>query len=156
MSATDVIGSTVKPRAEIRKGYSLVPCADPRYLTTRRRRVEISALTRWSSTITQSVTYSSIPCLVRLPPLPRSPVRTTVTSRSSSQRISRLSSDRTIVSSPNAPNSTSMVSSTTRLAPTRLIASSRIAKIGSKSNSPAATISDGSTRNASTASRPPR
>ena len=87
----DVIGSTTKPRAEIRNGNSLVPCTDPRYLTTRSRRVEISSVTRWSSTITQSVTYSSIPCRVRLLS-PRSPVTMAVTPRSSSQRASRLSS----------------------------------------------------------------
>ncbi len=74
-------GSTVKPRAEIRNGYSLVPWADPRYLTTRSRRVETSSRTRWSSAITQSVTYSSIPCRVRLVS-PRSPVTMVVTPRS--------------------------------------------------------------------------
>ena len=87
---------------------------------------------------------------------PRSPVTMAVTPRSSSQRVSRLSSARTIESSPNAPNSTSMVSSTTRFAPTRSIASSRITKSGSKSNSPVATISVGSTRNESITSRPSR
>ena len=46
VEGVDVTGSTTKPLAEIRNGYSLVPCADPRYLITRSRRVEISSLTR--------------------------------------------------------------------------------------------------------------
>ena len=79
-----------------------------------------------------------------------------VTPRSSSQRVRRLSSARTVGSAPNAPNRTSMVSRTTRFAPTRLIASSRVRKSPSRSKSPAATISVGSTRNASTASSPSR
>ena len=33
-------GSTLMPEASIRNGYSLVPWWEPRYLTTRRRRVE--------------------------------------------------------------------------------------------------------------------
>ena len=53
--------------------------------------MEISSFTRWSSTITQSVTYSSIPCRVMVFS-PRSPVTMAVTPRSSSQRASRLSS----------------------------------------------------------------
>ena len=40
---------------------SVVPWAEPRYLTTRRRRVETCSWTRWSSMITQSATYSSRP-----------------------------------------------------------------------------------------------
>ena len=49
------------PGSPIRNGYSLVPCSEPRYLRTRRRRVEVCSVTRWSSTITQSDTYSSMP-----------------------------------------------------------------------------------------------
>ena len=45
----------------MRAGYSLVPCAEPRYLTIRSRRVAIWSLTRWSRKITQSLTYSSRP-----------------------------------------------------------------------------------------------
>ena len=37
----EVIGRTEMPCSSIRNGYSLVPCAEPRYLTTRSRRVEI-------------------------------------------------------------------------------------------------------------------
>ena len=44
-----MIGTTTMPRSVIRNGYSLVPCSEPRYLTTRRRRVEIWSSTRWSS-----------------------------------------------------------------------------------------------------------
>src|SRR5690349_2072207 len=51
---------TVIPSSSIRNGYSFVPCAAPRNLTIRRRRVEIWVSTRWSSTITQSETYSSL------------------------------------------------------------------------------------------------
>jgi circadian clock protein KaiC len=36
----EVTGRTLKPPSSIRKGYSLVPCAVPRYLTMRKRRVE--------------------------------------------------------------------------------------------------------------------
>ena len=49
------------PVSSMRKGYSLLPWVVPRYLTTRRRRVEIWSLTRWSRKITQSETYSSSP-----------------------------------------------------------------------------------------------
>ena len=58
---SEVIGSTMKPSASMRNGYSLVPCAVPRYFTTRSRRVETCSSTRWSSRITQSETYSSRP-----------------------------------------------------------------------------------------------
>ena len=36
----DVIGITVMPCWSMMNGYSLVPCAEPRYLTSRRRRVD--------------------------------------------------------------------------------------------------------------------
>jgi hypothetical protein len=36
----DVIGITVMPCSSMMNGYSLVPWAEPRYLTMRRRRVE--------------------------------------------------------------------------------------------------------------------
>ena len=41
-----VIGSTAMPRASIRKGYSLVPWLEPRYLTTRKRRVSTWSVIR--------------------------------------------------------------------------------------------------------------
>ena len=56
-----VIGSTETPESPIRNGYSLVPCSEPRYLRIRSLRVEVCSLTRWSRTITQSETYSSMP-----------------------------------------------------------------------------------------------
>jgi len=37
----EVTGNTVRPSSSIKKGYSFVPCVEPRYLTTRNRRVEI-------------------------------------------------------------------------------------------------------------------
>ena len=85
------------PSSSIRNGYSLVPCAVPRYLTTRSRRVETWSVTRWSSRITQSETYSSRPWRVSVPS-PRSPVMTAVTPLSLSQRNSRRSSARRIAS----------------------------------------------------------
>ena len=81
------------PSSSIRNGYSLVPCAVPRYLTMRSRRVETWSITRWSSRITQSETYSSSPCRVSVPS-PRSPVMTAVTPLSLSQRNRRRSSAR--------------------------------------------------------------
>src|ERR1700745_4055155 len=39
-SPAEVIGITVIPCWSIMKGYSFVPCAEPRYLTSRRRRVD--------------------------------------------------------------------------------------------------------------------
>ena len=43
------------------EGILVGAVSEPRYFTTRRRRVEIWSLTRWSSRITQSETYSSRP-----------------------------------------------------------------------------------------------
>ena len=83
----------------------------------RSRRVEVCSVTRWSSTITQSETYSSMPWRVSVPS-PRSPVITAVTPRSLSQPNRRRSSERRIAVLENAPNSVSIVSITTRLAPT--------------------------------------
>ncbi len=60
-SPSELIGSTDRPCSSIRVGYSFVPCAEPRYLTIRRRRVAIWLMTRWSRKITQSLTYSSRP-----------------------------------------------------------------------------------------------
>ncbi len=91
----------------MRNGYSLVPCSEPRYLRIRSRRVEVCSVTRWSSTITQSETYSSMPWRVSVPS-PRSPVITAVTPRSLSQPNSRRSSARRIAVFVNAPNSVSM------------------------------------------------
>ena len=61
----------------MRNGYSLVPCVEPRYFTTRMRRVEICSCTRWSSEITASVMYSSRPWRVNSCS-PRSAVTTAV------------------------------------------------------------------------------
>ena len=58
-------------------------------MTMRSRRVASSSRTRWSSTITQSETYSSMPSRVSWPSLPRSPVITVVRPWSLSQRSSR-------------------------------------------------------------------
>src|ERR1035441_9791345 len=63
---SEEIGRTEMPCSSMRNGYSLVPWVDPRYLTMRRRRVEISSRIRWSSRITQSETNSSMPCRVNL------------------------------------------------------------------------------------------
>ena len=112
---SDVIGITEKPFSSIKNGYSLVPCADPRYLTTRNRLVDTCSMTRWSSRMTQSETYSSRPCRVKAP-APRSAVIIAVTPRSLSQRKSRRSSERRTSSFGSAANSASIVSSTTRLA----------------------------------------
>jgi len=54
---SDVMGSTLIPSSPMRKGNSLVPCSAPRYFTTRKCRVAIWSLTRWSSKMTQSETY---------------------------------------------------------------------------------------------------
>ena len=71
-------------------------------------------LTRWSSTITQSETYSSRPWRVSASgSLPRSPVTTAVTPLALSQPNRRRSSARRISSLGRAENSDSMVSSTT-------------------------------------------
>ena len=115
------IGMTARPVSVIRKGNSLVACAEPRYFATRSRRVETSSVTRWSSTTTQSDTYSSMPWRVSVS-TPRSPVTTTVTSRCFSHRSSRPNSRRTVASSGSAAKSTSIVSSTTRRAETESIA----------------------------------
>ena len=48
-------GSTEKPSADQERVLRQVP----RYLTMRMRRVEVCSVTRWSSRITQSETYSS-------------------------------------------------------------------------------------------------
>ena len=71
----------------------MVPCSEPRYLRIRSRRVEVCSVTRWSRTITQSETYSSMPWRVSVPS-PRSPVITAVTPRSLSQPNRRRSSAR--------------------------------------------------------------
>lgn len=60
-SPSEVIGSREMPPSSIRNGYSLVPWLEPRYLTMRSRRVDMFSLTRWSSMMTQSATYSSSP-----------------------------------------------------------------------------------------------
>ncbi len=128
------------PDSPIRNGYSLVPCSDPRYLRIRRRLVEVCAVTRWSSTMTQSETYSSMPERVSLPS-PRSPVITAVTPRSFSQPNRRRSSARSTPVFSNAPNRVSIVSTTTRLAPTSSIAAPRRRNSPSRSQSPASSIS---------------
>ena len=68
-----MIGRTEMPSSSMRKGYSLVPWLDPAVLTTLIRRVDSWLMTRWSSRITQSETYSSSPWRVRVAS-PRSPV----------------------------------------------------------------------------------
>ena len=113
---SEVIGNTLMPSSSIRNGYSFVPCVVPRYLTMRSRRVDTWSITRWSSRITQSETYSSKPCRVSWPS-PRSPVMTAVTPLSLSQRNRRRSSARKMAAFDRPLNSVSMVSSTTRLAP---------------------------------------
>ena len=65
-SSSEVTGNTVMPSRLMRNGYSLVPCVEPRYFTTRMRRVEICSYTRWSSEMTASVMYSSRPCRVNI------------------------------------------------------------------------------------------
>ena len=89
-----MIGSTRDAVAR-RSGTDTRSCraCEPRYLTTRRRRVETCSVTRWSSRITQSETYSSRPCRVSVPS-PRSPVMIAVTPLSFSQRNRRRSSAR--------------------------------------------------------------
>lgn len=116
ISPSEVIGRTLMPSLSIRNGYSLVPCVVPRYLTTRSRRVESWSLTRWSSRMTQSETYSSSPCRVSVPS-PRSAVMTAVTPRSLSQRNSRRNSERRMAWLSSPPNSVSRVSRTTRRTP---------------------------------------
>ena len=113
-------------------------------------------MTRWSRVTTQSETYSSIPNRVRLPSLPRSPVITTVRSRSLSHRNRRPSSPRMMASFGSALNSSSIVSSTTRLAPTDSTAIWSRMNSPSRSKEPVSTISAGSNRKASIASRPSR
>ena len=106
-SSSEVTGSTVMPSRSMRNGYSLVPWCEPRYFTTRMRRVEICSCTRWSSEITASVMYSSSPwrvsCSRRV-----SAVMTAVMSRSRSQRNSRRSSARRMPVSLRPPNRVSM------------------------------------------------
>ena len=109
------------PLSSMRNGYSLVPWSEPRYFTTRRRRVEVCSVIRWSRKITQSETYSSRPWRVSVPS-PFSPVMTTVMPRSLSQRNRRRSSERSTSGLGRPANSDSMVSRTTRLAPTVSIA----------------------------------
>src|SRR5665811_85128 len=110
--ASDVTGNTEIPSSSIRNVYSLVPWVEPRYLTTRKRREEVCSLTRWSSTITQSETYSSEPWRVSVPS-PRSPVMMAVTPFSFSQRNRRRSSARRMSGLGKPENSDSTVSSTT-------------------------------------------
>ena len=74
----EVIGITVMPCSSIMNGYSFVPCTEPRYFTMRRRRVERWSVTRWSDRMTQSETYSSKPCRVRVRS-PRPPVMIALT-----------------------------------------------------------------------------
>src|SRR5438552_3786145 len=114
-SPSDVIGSTETPWSSMRNGISLPPCAEPRYLRMRNRRVALCSITRWSSRITQSGTSSPRPWRVRCSPS-RSPVTTAVTRLVFSHRNSRANSARTSSLSDSPENSTSMVSRTTRFA----------------------------------------
>jgi KaiC/GvpD/RAD55 family RecA-like ATPase len=107
--------------------------------------IDTWSLTRWSSRITQSDTYSSRPWRVS-EPSPRSPVMTAVTPLSFRKRNSRRSSERSSAWFSKPLNSDSMVSSTTRLAPTESIARPRRRNRPSRSNSPVSWISLRSTR----------
>ena len=108
-------------------------------------------MTRWSSRITQSETYSSSPCRVRAP-TPRSAVTTAVTRRAFSQRNRRRSSARSRLAFDKPANRLSIVSSTTRLAPTASMAWPRRTNSPSRSYSPVSSISARSTRTKSTSS----
>ena len=98
LSPSELIGSTEMPRWSMRNENSLVPCAEPRYLTMRRRRVAVSSLTRWLKTTTKSATYSSRPWRV-MAFSPLSPVTIAVTPRSASHWKRRLISARMMISS---------------------------------------------------------
>ena len=130
-----------------------MPCAEPRYLTMRRRRVAVSSFTRWLKTTTKSATYSSRPWRVMCRS-PLSPVTIAVTPRSASHWKRRLISARMMTSSLNAEKRTSMVSSTTRLAPTASISAPSRTKRPSRSYSPVSSISLRSMRMWSRAMRP--
>ena len=120
----ELMGSTEMPRSSMRNENSLVPWAEPRYLTMRRRRVAVSSLTRWLKTTTKSATYSSRPWrVIDLSPL--SPVTIAVTPLSASHWKSRLTSARMMIWSLKAEKRTSMVSSTTRFAPMASISAPR-------------------------------
>src|SRR5450759_5107516 len=133
---SEEIGRTEMPCSSMRNGYSFVPWVDPRYLTTRRRRVEISSRIRWSSTITQSETNSSMPCRVSLSGRSRSAVMTVVNSFCLSQPNRRRISARRIPGFGISPKSASMVSRTIRRAPTLWTASAIRMKRPSRSYSP--------------------
>ena len=115
---TEVMRPTTSPRSRDQERVLVRAVQEPRYFTMRRRRVAISSSTRWSSTITQSETYSSMPKRVSVPLAAALAGDHRRQPRSLSQRNSRPSSARTMASLASAANSTSMVSSTTRLAPT--------------------------------------
>ena len=129
------------PCSSMRNGYSFVPWVEPRYLTMRRRRVEISSRMRWSSRITQSETNSSMPCRVSLSGRSRSAVMTVVSPFSLSQPNRRRISARRMPGFGNSPKSASMVSRTTRFAPTLWTASAMRMKRPSRSYSPVSAIS---------------
>ncbi len=138
---SEEMGSTDIPFSSMRNGYSFVPCVEPRYLTMRRRRVEISSRIRWSSRITQSETNSSMPCRVSLSGPSRSAVMTVVRPCCLSHPNSRRISARRIRGFGNSAKSASSVSRTTRRAPTRRTASAMRMKRPSRSNSPVSEIS---------------
>jgi hypothetical protein len=96
-----------------------------------------------------------MPYRVSCPSRPRSPVIRVVNPWSFSHRSRRLNSARTTASLSRAPNSTSMVSSTTRRAPTACTAADSRMNRPSRSNSPVVTNSVASTRHASTTRCPP-
>lgn len=87
-------------------------------------------------------------------PSPRSPVMIAVTPRSLSQPNSRRSSPRRIVVFENAPKRTSIVSITTRVAPTLSIAAPSRRNSPSRSQSPVSSISRPTTLMWSSTSRP--
>ena len=139
-SPTEEIGRTDRPPSSIRKGTSSVSWPEPRYFSTRSRRVEIWSLTRWSRVITQSEMYSSSPWRVR-PLSPRSAVTIAVTPFSFSQRNNRRSSARRMPGLGSPAKRTSRVSIAIRLAPIESMANPIRMKRPSRSYSPDSSIS---------------
>src|SRR4051812_46305815 len=152
-SPSEVIGMTMIPRSPMRNGYSSPLCAEPLYFTTRMVRVATWWLSWTLRLITQSLTYSSRPWRVSVPS-PCSPVMTTVTPFSFSQRKSRRSSARRMAKFVSPEKSDSMVSSSTRFAPMDSMACARRTKSPSRLYSPVSSISCRSTETYSTASLP--
>ena len=111
----EVMGITERPSLSMTKGYSFVPCLEPRYLITRIRRIAICSFTLLSKKMMQSDTNSSRPLLEY--PFSGSPVTMAVTCLSFSQRKSLLISTRRTPGSLIPAKGDSSESKTTRLAP---------------------------------------